>query len=194
MNKGDTKGMDIQFAILGLLSWQPFSGYDLKKIISESDLFYWSGSNNQIYNSLVALHKAGFVTQEIQYQEALPAKKIYSITDLGREQLQAWLVADPELPEMRSSFLIQLAWADHLPPPALDNLLARYEDEVAVQLRMHQEQAKQPPSTPNRTGRERYLWRMIAQNLEARWDAGTAVGPSGAGRLAPFGIYRLKGE
>ena len=46
--------MSIEYAILGLLSWKPFSGYDLKKIIAESEVYYWSGNNNQIYNSLVA--------------------------------------------------------------------------------------------------------------------------------------------
>ncbi|RPI32756.1 MAG: DUF4180 domain-containing protein, partial [Chloroflexota bacterium] len=41
--------MDIKFAILGYLSWRPFSGYDLKKLFADSAAFYWSGNNNQIY-------------------------------------------------------------------------------------------------------------------------------------------------
>ncbi|MBA3075528.1 MAG: PadR family transcriptional regulator, partial [Anaerolineae bacterium] len=72
--------MDLQSTILGLLSWKPFSGYDLKGIISESDLFYWSGNNNQIYKILLELQQAGLVTFEVHEQESLPAKKIYSVT------------------------------------------------------------------------------------------------------------------
>ena len=71
------------FTILGLLSWKPSSGYDLKRIISDSDIFYWSGNNNQIYKSLLELQKEGLVTHQVQLQESLPAKKIYSITEKG---------------------------------------------------------------------------------------------------------------
>src|SRR5512146_1518055 len=98
--------MDIQYAILGLLSWKSLSGYDLKKIISGSDLFYWSGNNNQIYNSLILLHKQGLVSQQVLQQESLPAKKIYTITDTGRAALRGWLLSNPELPELRNNFLI----------------------------------------------------------------------------------------
>lgn len=156
--------MDIACAILGLLSWQPFSGYDLKKIIAESDLFYWSGNNNQIYHSLVALHKAGLVTQQVQYQESLPAKKIYTITEAGRAELARWLRADPELPELHSGFLIQLAFAGALPGGALDSLLGKYEEELEIQMRMRQERLRQAPAA-GRTRREQYLWEQIHAHL-----------------------------
>jgi DNA-binding PadR family transcriptional regulator len=157
--------MDIQYAILGLLSWRSLSGYDLKKIISESDLFYWSGNNNQIYHSLIHLHKQGLVTQQVQYQESLPAKKIYSITSQGQAELRRWLLLNPELPELRNSFLIQLAWADTLSDEEIDDLLARYEREMDVQLRMRQ--AEIPSAAPDRTPRETYLWRKILENRMA---------------------------
>ena len=157
--------MDIQFAILGLLSWQPMSGYDLKKLIAESDVFYWSGNNNQIYNSLIALHKAGLVSQEVMVQENLPAKKIYTITEAGQQQLQAQLLVEPELPELRNHFLIQLAWAGSLTPVQMDRLLERYEAEIRVQLLMRQEQARNAGVRLNRTVRERYLWSQILEHI-----------------------------
>ncbi len=157
--------MDIQYAILGLLNGQPLSGYDLKKIIAESDLFYWSGNNNQIYNSLVHLHKQGLVTQQVQYQESLPAKKIYTITEQGRNELRHWLLSDPELPELRSSFLIQLALAGALSPEQLDLLLGKYEEEVSIQLRMRQAQAARMPAHPSHSPRQQYLWEKISANM-----------------------------
>ena len=45
--------MAIEYAILGLLSWRPFSGYELRKFFSESVALYWSGNNNQVYPTLV---------------------------------------------------------------------------------------------------------------------------------------------
>ncbi len=161
--------MEIQFTILGLLNWQPLSGYDLKKIIAESELFYWSGSNNQIYNSLVALHKQGWVSQEVKYQENLPAKKIYTITEVGRAELHKWLLSNPELPEFRDNFLIQLAWADALQGDELDALLARYAEEIKIQLQMRQAQAGRPSTAPERTPRERFLWEAIEKHMQSMY-------------------------
>jgi PadR family transcriptional regulator, regulatory protein AphA len=155
--------MTIQYAILGLLSWQPLSGYDLKKIISGSDVFYWSGNNNQIYKSLIELHDAGLVEQQVQPQENLPAKKIYSITDQGRIELYNWVRSAPELPELHSNFLIQLAWAGQFTIPEIDILLASYAAEIDVQLRMQQEKARRPSTAPNRTPQETFLWEKITE-------------------------------
>jgi DNA-binding PadR family transcriptional regulator len=162
----------IQYALLGLLSWQPLSGYDLKKIIAESDLFYWSGNNNQIYNSLVPLHQEELVTQQVEYQENLPAKKVYSITPKGQAALRAWVLSEPELPELHNHFLMQLAWADSLSGVEIDGLLARYEAEVSVLLRMRQEKVRRQngrrgQDAPARTEREVFLWEKIVENLVA---------------------------
>jgi PadR family transcriptional regulator AphA len=157
--------MDIQYTILGLLNWQSLSGYDLKKIIAESELFYWSGNNNQIYNRLIELHNQGLVSQVIIQQESLPAKKIYTITDIGREELHRWLLSEPELPEFRNNFLIKLAWTDELSGDELDAILARYADEINIQLKMRNTLINRSATTPNRTQRERFLWKRIDQNM-----------------------------
>jgi DNA-binding PadR family transcriptional regulator len=47
--------MTINFAVLGILSYQPMSGYDLKKIMQDSVYMHWSGNNNQIYKALLEL-------------------------------------------------------------------------------------------------------------------------------------------
>ena len=157
--------MSIESAILGLLTIRPLAGYDLKKIITDSELFYWSGNNNQIYNSLVELHQRGLVSQEVLLQENLPARKIYAITKAGRAELHRWLLSEPELPEFHHNFLIQLAWMDELSGDELDANLARYAEEITVQLKMRQAQMSRSPSRPNRTPRERFLWKRIEERL-----------------------------
>lgn len=157
--------MDIQYTILGMLNWQPLSGYDLKKMIAESELFYWSGNNNQIYNSLVELHKRGLVSRKTWQQESLPAKKIYTITDAGRAELHGWLLSNPEMPEYRNNFLIQLAWMDELSGDELDAILARYAGEISIQVKMRQIKRDHPSLAPDRTPREQFLWKRIEENL-----------------------------
>lgn len=163
--------MDLRSAILGLLSWKPASGYDLKRIISDSEIFYWSGNNNQIYKSLIELQKEGLVTYQVQLQESLPAKKVYSITEKGLTELRQSLLAAPDLPELHKSFLIQLAWAEILSDEEILSLLENYADEIAGRLRMAQGQAARFEGCPNRSKREEYLWKRIAENLVAVYQA-----------------------
>jgi PadR family transcriptional regulator, regulatory protein AphA len=162
--------MTIQFAILGLLSWRSLSGYDLKKIISDSDLYPWSGNNNQIYRSLVEIHAAELVSQDVQIQESLPARKVYTITEKGRTALRAWVQSTPELPELHNTFLIQLAWADQLSSAELDAMTGKYAEEVEVQIRMLHEKRRRKADTPSRTPREAFLWEKISQNLLALYQ------------------------
>jgi PadR family transcriptional regulator AphA len=158
--------MDVKYAILGFLSWQPLSGYDLKKMVSGSDGFYWSGNNNQIYTSLVQLLREGLVTHEVQQQERFPARKIYTITDQGLAELRLWVSSSPEAPQIRNSFLAQLAWADRLKPEELDSLLSKYEYEVEMQYLMHCEHSRRKTRiNPARTPRESFLWEKISENL-----------------------------
>lgn len=161
--------MSIRYAILGLLSWQPLSGYDLKKIIADSAALYWSGNNNQIYTALVALHREGLVEREIQQQESLPARKVYSITANGRGALRAWVEEVPEPPELRNAFLVQLAWADLLSPAELTALLDGYEARLRTRLLVQQEAARRARG-PERTPREAYLWAMIDENILGAYE------------------------
>ncbi|MBL8133465.1 MAG: PadR family transcriptional regulator [Anaerolineae bacterium] len=159
--------MSIRYAILGMLSWKPMTGYDLKQYFRDSLTMYWSGSSNQIYTTLVELHKEGLVTRETEDQETGPSRKVYTITTGGEEALRAWLLTAPELPEVKHPFLIQIAWADALTLGELDRLLARYEEELVIKLRMLREQIQRLTSamqSPNRTLRERLLWDRINAN------------------------------
>jgi PadR family transcriptional regulator AphA len=156
--------MSIQYAILGLLSWRPAAGYDLKKLIADSSAFYWSGNNNQIYKSLLQLHAEGLVTSQVLHNDNTPTRKVYSITEAGLSALRKWILSAPQPPESRNTFLIQLAWADRLDDEELGGLIERYEHEVQMQLLMQREKARRGIPAPGRTPREVTLWNMIADN------------------------------
>jgi PadR family transcriptional regulator, regulatory protein AphA len=157
--------MDIKYALLGFLSWKPFSGYDLKKMMENSDLFYWSGNNNQIYTGLVQLHKEGMVEAVSRPSDKMPNRKLYNITSKGYEELRRWLTEEPELPQFRKTFLIQLAWSNGLSNEQIDALLARYEHELSMKSIILNEQRKRNVIlNPARTSREKYLWKNIFEN------------------------------
>ncbi len=162
--------MSIKYAILGFLSWTPLTGYDLKKLFEEAAVFHWSGNNNQIYKALVELHNDGLLTLEVQPQADRPPRKIYTITERGMAALRAWLLSAPELPQVKQTFLVQLAWADQLSPPELEALLNQYDEELRVQLLMFQTHRERGKVSPRRTTREAYLWDMLMDNWIAYYE------------------------
>lgn len=157
--------MTINHAILGMLSYQPMTGYDLKKIMQDSTFMHWSGNNNQIYKALVELSEDGFVTGEVKYQENSPSKKIYTITQEGLDELKECIASTPEPAEFKKSFLIQLAWADLLGNDELLEMLAKYENEIRLQLIMNREKIRRGNGFASRTEREAFLWKMIDENI-----------------------------
>lgn len=163
--------MDLRTTLLSLLNWRPCSGYDLKRIISDSDLYYWSGNNNQIYKFLLELQQQGWVTFESIQQASLPTKKIYSITESGRVALHESLMSELEVPELHKSFLIQLAWAETLTDAEVLGLLQKYEEEVNNGLRLAEGQQQRKQDQPGRSARERYLWERVHENLVQSWRA-----------------------
>jgi DNA-binding PadR family transcriptional regulator len=81
-----------KYAILGILSFGPRSGYDIKKFYEQSVASFWSESYGQIYPILKRLAQEGLATKSIQKQEGKPDRHIYAITEKGREELRRWLV------------------------------------------------------------------------------------------------------
>lgn len=157
--------MSINNAILGLLSSRPLSGYDLKKLIQESTFMYWSGNNNQIYKALVELLNEGYVTNEVQHQESSPSKKIYTITAAGQQELRRWVLSSPEQPEVRKTFLIQLAWCNGLETDEILRMLAGYEQEIRSLIHLEQGKTAKGIFAPDRSPREALIWRMIDANI-----------------------------
>lgn len=125
--------MSLNHVILGLLSREPLTGYEIKKIIQNTPFMYWSGNNNQIYKAFVELLDKGFVTKEVQHQDGSPSKNIYTITDDGLSELNSWLLSVTDAPVYRKQFLIKLALANPLNRVDLENMLSSYADVVRMQ-------------------------------------------------------------
>jgi len=162
--------MSIKHVVLGYLGWQPMTGYDVKKMIADSEILPWTASNNQIYQALVDLHNDGWVTKSIEEQVGAPNRHVYTITDAGRQALRDWVASEPEAPHTRKPFLHQLMWADGLDAQELDALLEAYLNAVGEKLFFLRVQADEGANKPGRTPREKYLWDMIHKNWIAQYE------------------------
>lgn len=81
------------FAVLGILSLGPHTGYDIKQHMEQSTSYFWNENYGQIYPSLAELLDRKDIAVEVIRQKGKPDKKLYSITDQGRQTLSDWLSA-----------------------------------------------------------------------------------------------------
>lgn len=162
--------MSINYAILGILSYKPMAGYDLKKVIQDSSFMHWSGNNNQIYKSLTELLDKGLVTSEVKHQESSPTKKIYEITSEGLAALKEWVLSPAEPSEIKKPFLVQIAWAKELNTNELNMILDEYENQVKMQLLMEQSNKKNTNFLPDRTVLETTIWSFINDNIRRTYE------------------------
>lgn len=81
----------IKYAILGHLNYTPMFGYELKQSMESSTKHFWHCKLSQIYMTLKALESEKKLKSEIEGREDKPDRKRYSITKLGKADLQNWL-------------------------------------------------------------------------------------------------------
>ena len=102
--------MSLKHGLLGLLNYGQMSGYDLDKVFKASLNFFWSAQTSQVYRELNTMEKAGWLSSKVQIQTDKPNKKLYSITDAGKEELERWLSGDHAEKKIvtRDEFLLRL--------------------------------------------------------------------------------------
>lgn len=120
--------MSLSHGILGFLNYGKMSGYDLAGVFGSSVGFFWHAQNSHIYLELNKLEKNGYVTCQLVTQTDKPNKKLYSITDAGRQELIRWLEEDnPDFTKsMKDSFLMKVFFSGNLPPEKSKKMLRSY--------------------------------------------------------------------
>lgn len=97
-----------RYAILGMLSQGPRSGYAIKRAIEQSVANFWNESYGQIYPILKQLADEGLTTSHAERQEGKPERYVYTLTDKGREELRRWLSEPVEYVVERQELLLKL--------------------------------------------------------------------------------------
>jgi len=107
------------YALLGWLTTEPMSGYDLKKKTEQYIGHFWYGSFGQIYPLLHKMLEEELVEVHEETTEGRPSKKVYSITDKGRELLREWMSAPTEDDLFRSEILLKIFFGSLASPEVL---------------------------------------------------------------------------
>jgi PadR family transcriptional regulator AphA len=103
------------FALLGMLSIRPMSGYDIKKLIESSVSYFWTESYGQIYPILKKLVTEKLVTRTTQKQSGKPDRHVYALTAAGRRVLRDWLARSPAPKVERNELLLKLFFGEEIP-------------------------------------------------------------------------------
>lgn len=126
--------MSLRHSILGILSIQPMSGYDLKKVIDESVGHFWSADQSRIYRTLVDLVDEGLASRRTVVQDERPNLHLHSATDQGLAELDRWLASPLQTQAAREPFLARLFFASRMPMDEIRKLLDTRRREVSQQL------------------------------------------------------------
>jgi PadR family transcriptional regulator, regulatory protein AphA len=103
------------YVILGMVSEEPRSGYEIKAMVDGTTRFFWAASYGQIYPELKRLAEIGLVVGS-DAPTGSRRRTVYEITEDGAEELKAWLRRPPETYELREEGLLKLFFAGMLEP------------------------------------------------------------------------------
>jgi DNA-binding PadR family transcriptional regulator len=117
-----------RFALLGLLLGKPTHGYDLARRFGAGsalgDVIYLSPSH--LYSLLARLERDGFVAGEVQEGGSLPQRRVYRLTETGREVVERWIEEPVSHPrDMRIDFPLKLYMARDLGHERVEELVER---------------------------------------------------------------------
>lgn len=104
-----------KYAILGLLTFGPMTGYDLRKVITVSLAHFWHESYGNLYPRLAKLQAEGLIRVRAERRQGRVAK-VYTIAAQGRTALRAWLARPAEAEQVRSEMLLKVFLGAQLPP------------------------------------------------------------------------------
>ncbi len=147
------------YILLGMLSAQERSGYDLKLLLDKQvHHVYWSPAKSQIYGELRRLEQAGLTTMTEVEQTNRPDKRLYRITPAGREALQQWLAnPDVEPDVFKSPLLLHLFFGHLLPRQALIAQLEKRQQKLAAELQGYEKREQEVRDSMQAPGAEANL-------------------------------------
>lgn len=99
-------------AILGLLSIQPMSGYEIRQSVEQHGMrFLWGLNYGSIYPALRQLQERGLVTVSIQHEGRTTLRKEYHVTDAGRVELEQWVQSPLPAPMQTDELFLRVLFA-----------------------------------------------------------------------------------
>jgi DNA-binding PadR family transcriptional regulator len=104
--------MALRHALLAALLEGEASGYQLSKRFDVSVANFWSATPQQLYRELERLEGEGLVAARVVEQQRRPNKRVFSVTDVGREELASFTAGPTRPAAIRDELLVKLQAVD----------------------------------------------------------------------------------
>jgi len=99
------------YAILGLLTIQPFTTYELAQQMERTLSWFWPRAASMIYEEPKKLVAAGLATSQVTFT-GKRRSTVYAITDAGSAALREWLDSPTAGLRLEFESMIKVAFAD----------------------------------------------------------------------------------
>lgn len=119
----------VENIILGCLSLQPMSGYEIKRLIGISTSLFYNASYGSIYPTLKKLEEGGLLTANEAVENGR-YKKIYKLTEEGHQDLIAWLENPPKPIVIKNDMLVRLFFYHNLSQEKILELTAAHIEQL----------------------------------------------------------------
>ncbi|HEX2232512.1 MAG TPA: PadR family transcriptional regulator [Thermoleophilaceae bacterium] len=100
--------MALRHAVLAGLLEGEASGYELSKRFDVSVANFWSATPQQLYRELERLEAEGLLEARVVEQERRPNKRVFRLTEEGREELYVFSTQPTRPMAMRDELLVKL--------------------------------------------------------------------------------------
>ena len=131
-----------QFAILGLLSWKPMSGYDIKKVVDVGLSHFWNENYGQIYPTLDQLVKQGLATKKRERKSGKRQRFVYTITSKGKQAFRGWIAEPTDPPVVRNELQLKYFLSSNLPTSTSIRLIEEHQSMQQSLLREYRQSEK----------------------------------------------------
>ncbi|QDV84544.1 PadR family transcriptional regulator [Planctomycetes bacterium TBK1r] len=115
-----------KFAVLGLLTWKPMSGYDIKKMVDVGLSHFWNENYGQIYPTLEQLVRDGMATKKEKRITGQRQRFVYAITRKGQRAFSDWLSEPTDAPIVRNELQLKFFLSCKLPADQSVRLINEY--------------------------------------------------------------------
>ncbi len=136
--------MNIRTLCLGILFFDDVTGYEIKKLAAEGRFNHFiEASYGSIYPTLNRLTDEGLLVWREETQDGKPSRKVYSITDRGRDALFATLHEETRPDIFKSEFLFVCLYSAYLETDTLKKLVSTQVHRLREGLERLQSAAQQ---------------------------------------------------
>ena len=104
--------MSLRDAVLAALLEGESSGYDLAKEFDASVANFWPATPQQLYRELDLLAEQGLIRARIVQQERRPNKRMFSLTEAGRDAIRQFTAKAPKPSVIRDELLVKVQASD----------------------------------------------------------------------------------